>query len=82
MGKHCQFYYFPLECGTRQEYLALSKPKHLHVPMEGIKLLPASIVPSAFTNNHTLEFMIVERRKIDFPKFVLCMQMLTLTVLG
>lgn len=36
-----------------------AKPKHLHMPMEGSKFLPASAFPSAFTNSHALELMIV-----------------------
>jgi len=48
------FEYYTRESSPNGKYLGLSKPKHLHVPMEGIKLLPAGTPPSALTNNDAL----------------------------
>ena len=57
------FEYYTQESSRRKESQSwafekglfhLSVREHLHVPMEGIKLLPGSTIPSAFTNNQAL----------------------------
>ena len=66
------FKYHTRKSSSNRKCLWLLKLKHLHVPVEGIKLLPAGTPPSAFTDNDTLGLTSVKCRKTNIAKFPAC----------